>query len=260
MTKKEIYNQLLEVYKKTAKEFDQWPNICFLPFQCQPENIDTAFDLYKNGKCLQNPELDDNSLVMCLGKLSKKQVSQEFVWAQDRYCKLVADKRKAEFYATEEGAMYKEMLESERAELLDKCKEVREQSLKVIEKTIKEMLGDRWCVSYFSVNSFRVALMNSEGKTIFGHDFTIYMESPYFEEKTPENTKIELNYGALGSFNVMEDVDRREFLRGMYMFSNAMDEVDNIRKYLFEVSRKLDYLHDAISEKDKALDNPPLVA
>lgn len=258
MTKKEIYNQLLEVYKKTAKEFGEWPSVRFLPFRSQPEHIDSAFSNYKNGKCLQNPELDDNSLVICIKKLSKSEVENELVCTKVRYSKLLVQKKKDDFYATPNGALYKRLLESECDDLQKQVKETLEKSRQVVEKTIKYLLGERWGVFHFGEHSFEVALTNNEGNPIFGHSFTIYIDNPLFEKATIKNTYVDLNYGILGSFNVLEDADRRELLRGLYKFSSELDEVDNIRKYMFEVRQKLDYLYEIIDKKRKALDNPPV--
>lgn len=259
MTKKEIYLQLLNVYQKTVKEFNIWPSVRYLPFRTQPEKIDESFDLYKNGKSLIYPYYDDDSLVKCIGKLSKSEISSEFAYAQERYKQMVMERNMKRFYGTEEGAIYKETLEKEKTDLQGQYRDLKEKSRNEVDAMVKEWLGERWGVPFFFGTNFEVALYNENGK-IFGHDFTIYLEHPFTEERTFENSTISVNYGSMGSFNVVEDVDRREYLSGMSKFVNDMEKIESLRKYLFVVVTKMDSLCDAIKQKEFELKNPPLVA
>ena len=259
MTKKYIYLQLLNVYQKTAKEFNIWPSVRYLPFRSQPEKIDESFDLYKNGKSFIYPDYYDDSFEKCIGKLSKSEILNEFSYAQERYKQMVMKRNVKRFYCTEEGAIYKATLEKEKADLQGQYKDLKEKSRNEVDAMVKEWLGERWGVPFFFGTNFEVALYNENGK-IFGHDFTISLEHPFTEERTFENSTISVNYGTIGSFNVVEDVDRREYLSGMSKFVNDMEKIESLRKYLFVVVTKMDSLCDAIRQKEFELKNPPLVA
>lgn len=263
MTKKELYNQLLGIYKKTAKEFGEWPSITFLPFRCnvEKEDIDTKFDNYVNGIDLVTG-LKDNTYTKYSTKFSKMALETEIRQRTRRYDELVAKKRAEDFYATYEGRMYKEALESELNELETRLKDTRELAKNTIERNIKEWLGDKWGVSYFGVTNFEIAMFD-DGANLFGHSFTIYTSHPWnCENETLENFKIEMNYGTMGSFDLLNKSDnsRLELVRGMGAFVADTDRIENLRKYLFEVKKKMDSIYGAIRAKEEEIKNPKLVA
>lgn len=103
------------------------------------------------------------------------------------------------FYLTDEGIALKSNLEKKCETLYDNAKVFHEKMMSMVSEKILALLDDNWTVNACETR-IEVGLKDTTGKGfrfLFGHSFDIYYN-------TWGGDKIELNYGTMGSFDVLD--------------------------------------------------------
>ena len=182
------------------------------------------------------------------------------------YC-LEREKREkeiADYFATEEGKLRKELLEERKESLLGERMRVVKKASVALENEIKRFLGDNWGIAYFNTRNVEIGLVeklwdDGSSKLQFANNFSIYYDfDSRFAKTAFETARFEMNYGTCGSFNLFGegDANRREFLRGMGKFASDVDELTEIKKLIYHWSLVIAEIEKVIDEVNAELSNP----
>ena len=165
-------------------------------------------------------------------------------------------KRKIEvknYYLTDEGSKLKSKLESKREKLYNNLKGYNNKQCERISKKILAFLDDDWTTNV-SDTRIEIGLKDiKENKFIFlfGHSFEFY-----FNHWGNEN-KLEMNYGSMGSFDVLDDnCFRPKFLLGMATIANNKELVSELQSIMIEWRRVCRDFYTEIDDIEKVLKNP----
>lgn len=111
------------------------------------------------------------------------------------------------------------------------------------EEKIKEMfnsvLGDDFLVKFKSGYSFyriEIGLKKDNTNVKFGHDFTISYTDNYKMDKGKfiSNYELEMNYGTMGAYNMIDDLDRIKYIVAIGKVAGNKQLIDNLKKTLDE--------------------------
>lgn len=211
MRKIDIYNEILATYQKIDKEFGEY-------YSSTRKNIERSVSYVSS-----HTKWDLEIMLLNVEKL---------------YNNKLKEKKQAEYLVTEEGHTKLVKLESEIKDLYEQSEQAIKNDNDYFNKVIKEYLGERWGVRYFDA-ALEVHLLDDKGKPLFGHDFKFYVN-----KRLCGDNRFELNYGCLGAFDVFEDKNRLEYLRGMAKLANDSDMCQSIYSAIMECSNELDVLCD----------------
>ena len=185
---------------------------------------------------------------------SKESLERKREYALRLYDKEVQKLRITAYFATDEGKKVKADIDIQIEKIIAEREEYTEKTRDLLVSFIKDWLGDEWDISYFSSNSLEIGLVDSEkNKFIFGHTFTIYYPDFMFDEKK----RFEMNYGCLGSFDLLkENNTRSRYLLGMGLFSNNKDKLEELKSMLYTYANKMSVYDDELNKLERVLKNP----
>lgn len=142
------------------------------------------------------------------------------------------------FYLTDEGIALKSNLEKKCETLYDNAKVFHEKMMSMVSEKILALLDDSWTVNACETR-IEVGLKDTTGKGfrfLFGHSFDIYYN-------TWGGDKIELNYGTMGSFDVLDPkCVLPKYLLGLASIANNKEliiELTSIMKNWNETRREM---------------------
>lgn len=186
-------------------------------------------------------------------RYTKDDINRMIHNAEIAYEEEVKKLRVENYFNTEEGKAEKERLTKEYEALQNKCAEMFKNADKELDIFIKDFLGKEWGVRY-GTYSTEIGIVkdvnNGFVKFVFGHSFTIYHDN-MFEKR------FEMNYGCLGSFDLLNDeVLRPKFLMGMATFANDKDRLLRLRSYLKSAGEDIKELHERMDKVSYKLKHP----
>lgn len=156
------------------------------------------------------------------------------------------------FYLTDEGIALKSNLEKKCETLYDNAKILHEKMQGLVSEKILALLDDSWTVNACETK-IEVGLKDTTDKGfrfLFGHSFDIYYN-------TWGGDKLELNYGTMGSFDVLDpECVRPKYLLGLASIANNKElivELTSIMKNWNDTRREMFREIDRIEE---TLKNP----
>ena len=157
------------------------------------------------------------------------------------------------YFNTEEGKAEKERLTKEYETLQNKRAEIFKNANKELNIFIKDFLGKEWGVRY-GTYSTEIGIVKdvNDGfvNFVFGHSFTIYHDT-MFEKR------FEMNYGCLGSFELLNDeVLRPKYLMGMATFANDKNRLPRLRLYLKSVGEDIKEVEKRMDKVSNRLKHP----
>jgi hypothetical protein len=173
--------------------------------------------------------------------------------AEIAYEEEVEKLRVENYFNTEEGKAEKERLTKEYEALQNERAEMFENANKKLDIFIKDFLGKEWGVRY-GTYSTEIGIVKDDNNGfvnfVFGHSFTIYHDTVFGE-------RFEMNYGTLGSFELLnDDVLRPKYLMGMATFANDKDRLSKLRSYLKSVEEDIKELEKRMDKVSNKLKHP----
>ena len=206
MKKIDIYNEILATYQKIDKEFGEYHSYTRISLRS----------------------------ASYVATHTKQELADVLMNVQNVYVDKKNEKKQAEYLATDEGKAILEKLETEIKDLYEQSEQAIKNDNDYFNKVIKEYLGERWGVRYFDT-ALEVHLLDDKGKPLFGHDFKFYVNKWLCGDN-----RFELNYGTLGAFDVFEDKNRLEYLRGMAKLVNDSNMCQSLYSAIMRCSNELD--------------------
>lgn len=173
------------------------------------------------------------------------------------------DKKRDEWFATPEGAQWKQDKEAEIKHLYEQEQHLMDSALQYTSKVIQQLLGEQFDVTSFGSRCMTIGLVkeyaeDGRAKALFGHTFEVNFERDYFGD---EKHRWELNYGTMGSFNLNEDNNTRtQYLVGLAKFASDKTTVPALRDYLHGYTDSLHTLSSACYDAQVELKNPSVLA
>lgn len=161
------------------------------------------------------------------------------------------------YYNTEEGKAVKEALLDRIWEMENKRKDCIETATEQLDNMIKEWLGAEWGVAYVCSGSMDIGLVEERKNNVncfyFGHSFQLYYDSYVKEE-----SRFEMNYGCMGSFNLLkEDGNLRcKFLMGMGTFANDKEKLAELKKATDKFVAELNKINSELDDLTHDYRNP----
>ena len=187
---------------------------------------------------------------------------ERICYQEDAYKREVMRLRIENYFNTEEGKILKENTKKRLNEIYDIRRKYIKETEKEIEQIIKSWLGEQWGIRLNGGN-MEVGIVKEvrydENKDKwnnfhFGLRFDVYF---YGEKENCENRLLKMNYGSMGSFNLLEtDNLRSQFLLGMGMFSTNTEHLESLKKRLTEYFNLLDEWMKEVSNLEEKLANP----
>lgn len=168
------------------------------------------------------------------------------------------EKKKAEFFATTEGAKMYDNLHSSINALRECYTNTLEIFKKEITNEIVSFLGSNFGC-HVSSNEIEIGVVEKNSERLnkgfdlkFGHTFSVRFND--FHYKAKENY-LEVNYPTMGSFT-MDDTDRIDYISGMAKFlgNKALQEL--ILEKFNTLKHDLYTIDNEISENKRKLNNP----
>ena len=156
-----------------------------------------------------------------------------------------------EYWLTNEGAARKASLEKEIAEIEQSFDDTDNMWINKITELIMPSLTDGDWVVRPRISGVEIGIKDPSGKytnsILFGHSFEFhYNKWRYDDEPT-----LELNYGAMGSFDPLLDTNRVMYLQGM---TKIISNTELIKK-LQNAFEQWNIMHSEISKKYNKLKN-----
>jgi hypothetical protein len=184
---------------------------------------------------------------------TKDEIRDMIDYAKRCYESEVEKLRVENYFNTEEGKAEKERLTKEYEALRNKRAEMFKNANKELDIFIKDFLGKEWGVCY-GTYSTEIGIVKdvNDGfvNFVFGHSFTIYHDTMF-------GKRFEMNYGCLGSFELLNDkVLRPKYLMGMATFANDKDRLLRLRLYLKSVGEDIDELGKRMDKVSNKLKHP----
>jgi hypothetical protein len=184
---------------------------------------------------------------------TKDEIRNMIDYAKRCYESEVKKLRIENYFNTEEGKEEKERLTKEYEALQNERAEMFENTNKKLDIFIKDFLGKEWGVRY-GTYSTEIGIVKDDNNGfvnfVFGHSFTIYHDTVFGE-------RFEMNYGTLGSFELLnDDVLRPKYLMGMATFANDKDRLSKLRSYLKSVEEDIKELEKRMDKVSNKLKHP----
>lgn len=173
-----------------------------------------------------------------------------------------------EYFETEEGRKFKNDMETKISNLREIYKSVENSYIEKISNLISNFLGDRFTsIIYFNPDSchIEIGLKNTDkdrkGFTFeFGHSFNVYYERRGFFNKETKKWEHEyalrMNYGTLGEFDVMNDLNRIYYLEGIGKFVADYNIKFSIQTFIKGAISELSKIKLDVEKYDNMLKNP----
>lgn len=173
-----------------------------------------------------------------------------------------------EYFETEEGRKFKNDIETKISNLREIYKSVENSYIEKISNLIGNFLGDKFTsVMYFDSDSchIEIGLKNTDndrkGFTFeFGHSFNVYYGKrvSYNKEtkKWEHEYALKMNYGTLGEFDVMKDLNRIYYLEGLGKFVADYNIKFSIQTFIKGAISELSKIKLDVEKYDNMLKNP----
>lgn len=184
---------------------------------------------------------------------TKDEIRNMIDYAKRCYESEVEKMRIENYFNTEEGKAEKERLTKEYEALQNERIEMFRNANKELGIFIKDFLGKEWGVRY-GTYSTEIGIVKdvNDGfvNFVFGHSFTIYHDTMF-------DKRFEMNYGCLGSFELLNDeVLRPKYLMGMATFANDKDRLLRLRSYLKSVGEDIKGVEERMDKVSNKLNHP----
>jgi len=181
----------------------------------------------------------------------------------------IADKAKREareaWFATEEGNAWKTEREAQLEQLRKQYVEIRNSAFQYTRTVVKNLLGEGFDVTRFSEGNMEIGLVESyredgTANGLFGHEFTVSFGKgwDYTKDGVKYKYEWEMNYGTMGSFDMVNDSNRVIYLVGMAKFASDTVVIPALREYLHGVVKSMDALQEATYKIKEELKNPAI--
>ena len=165
------------------------------------------------------------------------------------------EKQIADFYLTEEGKLYKMTREAAQLQIYEEQKALHDSYERKVKEMVRNLLGDVFDVN-FSHSRLEIGLVERYRHDMavfkFGHDWDIYFGKEYFNA----GFRFEMNYGTLGSFKLVYDLDRTTYLAGLAKFASSVDFLEELKAELKAFTTRYDELRSMDYDIDKELKDP----
>ena len=225
MKKQEIYDKIIDFQTKLHDEFN-----VFIPV---------------------NPRGLDNYVA----RTSKQELKYELSNLENLYKSKLIESKTNEYYLTEEGKKFRDEISQKITNLENKCDRLRMVTQNIIDRLVKELLGENWKVNFYNTN-MEVCMTNENGECMFGKYFVLRYHHPYGVEKTLENFKYTMTY-TLGEISFVEgNEDSVEYVKALGMFVADKARFDQIKRFIYNYSIKLDETLEEINKLDEMKRNP----
>jgi hypothetical protein len=156
------------------------------------------------------------------------------------------------FYLTDEGIALKSNLEKKCETLYDNAKDFHEKMMGLVSEKILALLDDSWTVNACETR-IEVGLKDTSDKGfrfLFGHSFDIYYN-------TWGADKLELNYGTMGSFDVLDpECVRPKYLLGLASIANNKELIIELTSIMKTWNDTRHEMFREIDKIEKTLKNP----
>lgn len=225
MKKQEIFDRMVELQGKLKNEFNfvYWLN---------PRGIDNYVE-----------------------RTSKKELEYELINLEKLYQSKLIDSKTNEYYSTEDGKKFRDEISLKITNLENKCDRLRVVAQTTIDILVKELLGENWKVSLYNTN-MEICMTNENGECMFGKYFVLRFHHPYGVEKTFENFKYIMTY-TLGEISFVEgNEDSVEYVKGLGMFVGDKARFEQIKRFVYNYSIKLDETLEEVNKLDEMKRNP----
>lgn len=225
MKKQEIYNKIIDFQTKLHDEFN-----VFIPV---------------------NPRGIGNYVA----RTSKQELKYELSNLENLYKSKLIESKTSEYYSTEDGKKFQNEISLKITNLENKCDRLRMVTQNIIDRLVKELLGENWKVNLYNTN-MEVCMTNENGECMFGKFFVLRYHHPYGVEKTLENFKYTMTY-TLGEISFVEgNEDSVEYVKALGMFVGDKARFDQIKLFVYNYSIKLDETLEEINKLDEMKRNP----
>ena len=165
------------------------------------------------------------------------------------------------FYTTPEGIQFKAEREAMRNSFIEQNKEIVKTFTNWLNDEIQSEYGNKW-ISDIRAGSYdfdiEIGIRNCDSsrpvsKFEFGLSFTIRFDSYNFGKGTP---KFEMNYGTLGSFDILNDKNRKMYLYGMGCMSSDKMFLQTLLKKCNEYQKTIKANMEQIYALDEIIADP----
>ena len=225
MKKQEIYNKIIDFQTKLHDEFN-----VFIPV---------------------NPRGLDNYVA----RTSKQELKYELSNLENLYKSKLIESKTNEYYSTEDGKKFRDEISQKITNLENKCDRLRMVTQNIIDRLVKELLGENWKVNFYNTN-MEVCMTNENGECMFGKYFVLRYHHPYGVEKTLENFKYTMTY-TLGEISFVEGNEYSvEYVKALGMFVADKARFDQIKRFIYNYSIKLDETLEEVNKLDEMKRNP----
>lgn len=168
-----------------------------------------------------------------------------------------------EYYSTPEGIKYKVNKETERNNCLTNINNIKQSFDNWLVNEIQSEYGNLWTsritFSYSGCN-IEIGIKNQDPTRVnftfeFGLTFTIQ-----FDLYNPGNSEpqFKMNYGTSGSFDILEDKNRKKYLYGMGCFIANTIFLNLLKNKCIEYNKQIQTYYQIINKIDNDLENPPI--
>ena len=169
----------------------------------------------------------------------------------------------AQWLESEAGLAYVKERKDKIDALWDANRAIIREGRKHVSEVIKGFLGDQWDVTRFSDGHMEVAIVEKYTEDgcpvgLFGHEFEVYFGHDWrlTKEGPEEYYRWEMNYGAMGAFDLFESSTRAQHLIGMGRFAGDTEVVPQLKDYLQKMSEETRRNEKVIDGLEKEIKNP----
>ena len=154
------------------------------------------------------------------------------------------------YYNTEEGKERKAKLEQKMKDIEDARIKYVVDEHKRLNDFIKEWLGEDWGCNFCGGTMMTIGIVEKVcdedyNSFIFGHSFNLYFEN-----------RFDMNYGAMGSFDVFNSEKRVQFLVGMAKFVENKDKLEYLKSRLSDAVNFVRLMNSEYYDLNNELKHP----
>lgn len=171
------------------------------------------------------------------------------------------DKKRDEWFATPEGAQWKQDKEAQMQSIREQEMELLERARQYASVTVQQVIGAHFDVTNFGERCMTIGLVKEykDGNPValFGHTFEVFFERDYFKKEL----RWELNYPTMGGFDLNEENNTRtQYLVGLAKFASNKTLVPSLRDFLHGFGKSMSTLFHAYCDAERELKNPSVLA
>lgn len=162
------------------------------------------------------------------------------------------------YFNTEEGKVEKDALNQQIDNVVNKKKDLFFNTTKEVDSFIKSWLGQEWGCGFVGATNVEIGLIDSVNQHgannfHFGHTFTVYYGNSVFN-----TDRFDMNYGSMGSFNLLGDNGnlRCKFLVGMGLFVSDKNKLNELKSIVDEFCKTFDSYNKELFNLQNKLAHP----